>query len=398
MKRNAGTVITAGFFTIFIGYTVRYSFGLLLPLMLPSLGISKAQAGIISSSYFIAYTLFSLILGFITDRAAVRYVLTFFIALLGLGAFLMSCTNSIISACIFYGLAGIGHSAGWVPVVTLVQRWVDPNKRGKAVATVDIGSGAGVIVAGLVLPVIVSILDWRWAWRILGITGLLVSGINYLFIINPPTETETTETNLKSPSSASVIQVIRKLVKIPSFWFIGLSYMMICSCILIPFNFLPLHATQSLEITYESAALLITVLAVFGIMGKLFLGSLSDRAGRIRIMMLCAALTATGPLGMAFSKTYSYLAVSTIIFGVGYGALWPVYAAASRDFFPKKYSGSVMGLWTLLMGTGSVISPVLAGWAVDITGSYTPAFVISATTAIIAGLLLFPVLHIHPEK
>ncbi len=398
MNRNAGTVIIAGFFTIFISFAVRYSYGLLLPFMLPSLGISNAQAGAIYSSYFIAYTFFSPILGLITDRYAVRYVLTFFIALLGLGSFLMSCTGGIISACIFFGLAGIGQSAGWVPVVTIVQRWVNPGKRGAAIATVDIGSGAGIIMAGLVLPLIVTGLDWRWGWRILGITGFVVAGINYLSVKNPPADPDTYEANLKSSLPTPVLQVIKELIKTPVFWFIGFSYTMICFSIIIPFAFLPSYATQTLRIPYASAALLITILAACGIIGKLVLGYLSDRIGRLRIMLLCTILTAIGSLGMVFAETYSSLTVSTIVFGVGYGALWPVYAAASRDFFPKAYSGSVIGFWTLLLGAGSIISPVLAGWAVDITGYYTYAFGIAAFASVTAGLLLLPVLHTPSEN
>ena len=173
---------------------------------------------------------------------------------------------------------------------------------------------------------------------------------------------------------------------------------MIGSSILIPFTFLPSYATQALLISYESAALLITILATCGILGKLFFGYLSDKVGRIRVMLLCAILTTIGPLGMAFAETHLSLTESTIVFGAGYGALWPVYTAASRDFFPKAYSGSVIGFWTLLMGAGSIISPVLAGWAIDITGYYTFAFGIAASAAIISGLLLLPVLHIHPEN
>ncbi len=398
MHRNAGTVLAAGFFTIFISYAVRYSYGLLLPFMLPFLGISNAQAGAIYSSYFIAYTIFSPVLGLVTDRSAVRNVLTFFIALLGLGAFLMSCTSSIISACIFFGLAGIGQSAGWVPVVTIVQRWVDPGKRGAALATVDTGSGAGIIIAGLVLPLIVTNLDWRWGWRCLGVMGFLVAGLNYLFIKNPPADPDMQNVKLKSSQSASALQVIKKLLKIPAFWFIGLSYMMICFCIIIPFTFMPSYATKSLQIPYASAALLITILAACGILGKLIFGYLSDAVGRIRIMLLCSILTTIGPLCMAFSETYLSLTLSTVVFGFGYGALWPVYAAASRDFFPKAYSGSVIGLWTLMLGIGSIISPVMAGWAVDITGSYGYAFGIAAFAAMISGLLLLPVLHTPSEN
>ena len=64
MSKRAYGVLTASFFTIFIAYAIRYGYGLLLPEMLPTLGISKTQAGIIYASYFFAYTIFSPISGF----------------------------------------------------------------------------------------------------------------------------------------------------------------------------------------------------------------------------------------------------------------------------------------------------------------------------------------------
>ena len=58
VKRRAIAVILAGFLTVSIAYAIRYGYGMLLPQMLPALGITKTQAGIIYSAYFVAYTLF----------------------------------------------------------------------------------------------------------------------------------------------------------------------------------------------------------------------------------------------------------------------------------------------------------------------------------------------------
>ena len=55
-----------------MAFAVRYAYGLLLPHMLSSLAISKTQAGFIYSSYFIAYTIFSPILGLLVDRYDAR--------------------------------------------------------------------------------------------------------------------------------------------------------------------------------------------------------------------------------------------------------------------------------------------------------------------------------------
>jgi hypothetical protein len=51
-KRDAGIVVS-GFLTVFIAFSIRYSYGLVLPYMLSTLAISKTEAGVIFSSYFI---------------------------------------------------------------------------------------------------------------------------------------------------------------------------------------------------------------------------------------------------------------------------------------------------------------------------------------------------------
>ena len=88
-KRSFG-VLFACFLIILIHYALRYSYGTLLPEMLPALSITKAQAGVIYFSYFVAYTFCSPILGFLSDRYDVRVILTLFVALMGGGAFLMA--------------------------------------------------------------------------------------------------------------------------------------------------------------------------------------------------------------------------------------------------------------------------------------------------------------------
>jgi len=113
--------------------------------------------------------------------------------------------------------------------------------------------------------------------------------------------------------------------------------------------------------------------------------------GRIKIMMLCGLLIASGTIGMAFAHKLSILFIFSIIFGVGYGTIWPVYAASARDLFHKDYSGSIIGLWTLYHGLGSIISPSLSGWIIDNTGNYVWAFLLAMSSALLSFLLLLPI-------
>jgi sugar phosphate permease len=392
MSKRTVAIIIAGFFTVFIAFAVRYAYGLLLPEMLPALAISKTQAGVVYSSYFIAYTVFSPILGLWADRYDTRFILTFFVGILGLGAFLMSYSSSVSNASLFFALAGIGHSACWAPVVALIQRWVSDKRRGIALAFTDIGSATGIAVWSALLPIIVATYNWRTGWTSLGMFAFLVAGMNgFLVRSHPEQESSSQHATSTRVTHETVRETYKRLLYNRTFWLIGLSYLAIAFSILIPFTFLSIYVAQDLEMPYEAATRLIAVIAIAGVLGKLVLGHLSDTMRRIRVMMLCGALVATGCLGMVYFQGYITLVLCTFIFGIGYGAIWPVYAASAVDYFSKESAGSVVGLWTIYLGVGSMLSPVMTGWTIDVTGGYAWAFILAMIGAVISLLLLLPI-------
>jgi MFS family permease len=388
MTKRAIGVVTAGFFTLFIAFAVRYSYGLILPHMLSTLAISKTQAGVIFSSYFVAATVFSPLMGILADRFDTKIILTVFVAILGAGTCLMSLSTSVVQASVFFAMIGIGHSACWAPVVAVVMRWVSPERRGIAISVVDLGTTVGIAVWSIIVPIIIRDHSWRTVWVSLGVTALVVAGMNFFLVKNhPETQAGTQDQGVQVPVKGTYKAILRD----PKFYLIGFSYLFISFSILIPFTFLISYATQKLTIPYASATSLLLVMAVAGTIGKLILGYVSDKVGRVEIMMLCGVLTACGTFGMAYAHELSTLCILSAIFGIGYGTLWAVYAASARDLFPAGYSGSIVGFWTLFHGLGSIIAPILSGWIIDITGAYYWAFVLAASASIFSLLLLLPV-------
>ena len=399
MSKRAVAVIIAGFFTVFTAFGIRYVYGVLLPEMLPALSISKTQAGIIFSSYFIAYTIFSPVLGLLADRADVRLILTLFVVILGLGAFLMSFASSVVNASLFYTVAGIGHSACWAPVVALIQRWVSDKRRGTALAFTDLGSASGIAVWSTLMPVIVAGYGWRAGWTSLGLSAFVVAAMNFFLVRSHPGEKHGIKEKRPSRFPREPLKVTYKNIFINSkFWILGLSYLFLGFSIIIPFTFLSTYAANELMMPYETAARLVAIIAIAGVFGKLLLGHLSDSLGRVIIMMACGVLVAAGSLGMVFFNGLFSLGLFTAIFGFGYGAIWPVYAAAAQDHFKQKSAGSVVGLWTFLLGVGSTLAPIISGWTIDRSGSYTSAFVLAFAGGVISLLFLLPMLRVPARK
>ena len=391
-------VLVACFWTIFTSYAVRYGYGILLPEMLPSLAISKTEAGIIYSSFFIAYTILSPILGLLGDKYNVRLLLTIFVALFGAGTFLMAYSSSIIQASLFFTLAGIGSAVCWAPTMALAQRWTSDKHRGKTLAFIDVGSAMGIIGTSTLVPIAVTVYDWRAGWISLGILAFGVAILNFFAVRNQPGEQLGLSQNSLRPYKAEQIgKMYARFLRDTRFWLIGLAYLLTGFAIIIPFTFLSTYALQELSFSYETSTRLITVIGIAAIIGKTTLGPLSDKAGRIKIMMLCALLITVGSLGMAYTEGSGLIAF-TAVFSLGYGTAWSMYAAAASDYFSKESSGSIVGLWTVYLGIGSVISPIIAGWIADTTGTLSWSFVLAAGGGLMSLLLLIPMWRMKPQN
>lgn len=393
MNKSVIAIIIAGFFTIFTQFAVRYGYGILLPEMLPDLGITMTQAGIIYSSFFIAYTVFSPVIGLLVDRFNTRIILTSFVTIFGLGTFLMSFVSSISDAIIIYIFVGIGSSACWVPVITLIQRWVRDEKRGTALACADTGSSLGIAITSLLMPYIVGSYDWRAGWRYLGILAMITAAVNFFLVRNQPEKPLNADSGHYQQIHVRNLKVIYgSFLTDKKFWLIGCAYLLMGFLVLVPFTFLSVYAVNELMLSYKAATRLIMIIALAGLAGKLVIGPVSDFAGRIKTIMLCAVLIAAGNIGMAYSRSHLFVIVCTVISGLGYGPIWSLFAASASDYFSKDSVGSIVGFWTLMLGFGSIISPIVNGYIIDVTQSFYWVFLGATLCAVISLVLLLPVL------
>ena len=157
-----------------------------------------------------------------------------------------------------------------------------------------------------------------------------------------------------------------------------------------PFTFLNTYAVQELSFSYDYRRQpFVPFSASAAIVSKITIGPLSDKTGRLKMIFLCGILMSLGCLGMAYGNIVT-LFIAAFIFSLGYGAVWAMYAAAASDYFTKESSGTIIGLWTLFLGVGSVLSPIISGWLADTTGTLTWSFGLGAAGGLMSIVLLIP--------
>ena len=165
---------------------MRLGYGVVLPEMIRDLGFSRTAGGSIFNAYLFSYIILTPITGYLTDRFGARYVIATCAFILGAGVFLMGTVESLSLACIFYAVVGIGATGMWTPVITVVQLWFTPKRRGLGLGILSTGYGLGFATMGIAFPIIVSHFSWRYSWYFLGIGAFAMVVANALLLRSHP--------------------------------------------------------------------------------------------------------------------------------------------------------------------------------------------------------------------
>jgi len=386
-------VLTACFVTVFTNYSIRLSYNILMPEMILSLKLTKAQAGAIASFFYFAYTIFSPLVGFLIDRYSARKIIVIFSLIMAGGTFLMGRPTSLFQACLFFTIVGIGSSAMWTPIVALVHRWFTLRRRGMALGILSISYAIGYGIMGLILPPLVARFDWRGCWFFLSALALILVPLNGILLRSQPGDLhlqpwgeKPKETNGPLPADRGEKIRYVQLLRMANLWWVGISYFFIGITAYIVNIFIVTYGTMELRFPFAQAAKLASAIAFSGILGALFLPLLSDFIGRKKCLMLInLSLSASIGLIILAGSEWSLLFIMVSIFGIFYAAVWPLYGAAAGDFFPSGTTGSVLGFWTIFYGLGLVLAPMLGGYIADFTGTFKWSFLVALGTGTLSA-------------
>lgn len=391
----AWVVLAVCFVDLFINYSARLGYGVVLPEMIKHLGFSRTEAGSVYNAYLFTYIAVTPLTGFLTDRLGARRVISSCALLLGVGLVAMGMADSLVGACVSYAVVGLGATGMWTPVITVVQRWFVPNRRGMALGILSAGYGLGFATMGAAFPWIVHNYSWRHSWYFLGVAALVMVLGNGLFLRSSPEasglrpwgDREAVPQGPKPPITGVSTEQL-SVLKSRAFWIIGSSYFCISYSLYGITTFMVDYAEHQLGFPLEKAGLLATVHGACQVLGVLSILPLSDLLGRKKTIMISNAFIAMALTGILLSgSSWPALTISVGVMAVFYGVTFPIYGACAGDFFPKEVMGTVIGAWTPFYGLGAIVVHWVAGILRDTTGRYDHAFMINVLMAV-AGLVL----------
>ena len=393
----AWIILATCFVNLFINYSVRLGYGVVLPEMIKDLSLSRTAGGTIFNAYLFSYIILTPITGYLTDRFGARYVITTCTFILGAGVFLMGTVESLWTACLVYTIVGLGSTGMWTPIITVVQRWFAPNRRGLALGILSTGYGLGFATMGVVFPWIVNQFSWRYSWYFLGTGALLMVVANGLLLRSDPAsagylpwgQKEGSLLTEEGKGSNPKREPLSNVFKSSTFWLIGLSYFSISYSLYGITTFMVDYAQNQIGLPFEKASFLATIHGVCQVVGVLTVLPLSDYIGRKRTIIISNSFITICLAGiLLYGSSWVMLYVLVGVLAVFYGVIWPMYGACAGDYFPKEVMGTVIGAWTPFYGLGAILVHWVSGVLRDSTGSYDYSFAINTVMAALAVLLI----------
>ncbi len=123
---------------------------------------------------------------------------------------------------------------------------------------------------------------------------------------------------------------------------------------------LPTFAVKELNLSETSIGIIIAVYSLVQFLLTPFFGTLSDKYGRRKIILLTLFLNVIGYIIFAFANSFLLLILSRIISGIG-GSSIGVAQAYIADVTTKDERTRGMGLIGVAFGLGFVFGPVMGG-------------------------------------
>lgn len=277
-----------------------------------------------------------------------------------------------------------GAGSRSTPRDALIAASVDEEHRGRAFGLEGLGDNGGAFLGPMLAILLLSPLhvDLRSIFSFAFIPGLLACLMIVFVRIRADTRVKRERASVPSPTrGASFSADYGKYLLVTALFGIGNSTN--AFLILRTKNVgVPLFATILIYACFNLIAALISFPA----------GSLSDRIGRKKLLVLCFAIFALVYLGFALSVNVAFLTFCFVFYGVYSGAYRAIGKTFVTDIVPQEYRASGVGWYAVVVGITGFIASTVGGWLwTTVAPSATFLYgVICSVVAIPALLYLVP--------
>ena len=366
-------------------YVCRMSLSVVKQPLIDEGFLTAGQLGVIGSALLFVYAVGKFLNGFIADYCnirrfmftglAVSAAINLLMGILGIvnGYTAIPLSVIFILFAVMWGLNGWMQSMGSPPGVISLSRWFPQSRRGTFYSIFSASPYLGEFISFILTGLIVGAFGWQWGFVVAAAAG----GAGALLILLTVSDTPESQglpsiqqlsgEDVKPVDKMPTRELQKMIFKHPGIWVIALSsaFIYITKYAIAGWGVLFLQKERAFSL--EQATQIIAFSAVFGVLGTVLAGWLSDRvfrSDRIRPAILSGAVSFVAlALFLYAGGGYVMNILYVSVFSLSIGVLYCIVAGLMAvDIVPRKATGAALGI----VGISSYVAAGLQ----DITSGY----------------------------
>jgi sugar phosphate permease len=366
--------------TFFYGFTAYFN-----PLV-EEFGWSYAATSFAASLRSIEGGIAAPLVGLATDRFGSRRLMILGCLLSAVGFFLFSRVETLWGYYLTFFTLSVGSSLFHpVPAWTAVAHWF-VRKRGTALGILSaaVGLGGGLVY---VVNALIKAYGWRTSLVLIAV-GTVLLGIPCSLVVRSkpepyglapdgatPENPDCVSANPASWPAASPSQdfSLREALRTKAFWGIALaSTVQAGSLHAVSVHIMPY--LLSLNFSRDTASLLAASLILVSVVGRFWLGWLSNRLENRYLLALSMAFQILGLFFLTLAKDIWMAILFIALYGPGSGGGVTVRLTMQAQYFGRLAFGAIQGAFMAIVIAGTISTPLLTGVCYDLYQDYRPAW------------------------
>lgn len=389
--RYRWVVLAVLWLTLLISYFDRVAISAALPFMIRDLDMSPAIAGLVTGALFLSYTAVQVPAGYLTDRLGQRRPMAAAIAWWTVFSVLTGAvTGSVAALLAVRFLMGVGEGFHPPPLWRVLSNWFPAGRRSVPLAVMLTALTLGPALAPAVAFPIIQSQGWRAVFFWTAVPGVVAVLAVLLLLRDSPAHRDQPAAGPVRRSPAAPAGR-RRDWRVPHIWMTFAAFFFFGFTLYGLMGWVPTYLIQYRGLDLASAGLFSSAPYLAGTVG-LLLGSwtcerwFNDR--RRHFVAVTYLATAAGITLTVVAPTEGLAGLSLALTGFflfsGLGPFWSVPMDVVR---PHE-----VGMWLGFINMGTQLSgflgPILIGWLIGATGSFTPALAAMVGSMVLGAVCL----------
>ncbi|AJS61260.1 L-lactate MFS transporter [Paenibacillus sp. IHBB 10380] len=381
-------LIVLGTIIVQMGLGTIYTWSLFNQPLVSKFGWELSSVAMTFSITSFSLAIATLFAGKLQEQWGIRKLISIAGIVLGLG---LIASSQVHSLALIYLLAGIvvGFADGIAYITSLSNliKWF-PERKG-LISGVSVGAfGMGSLIFKYINSGFISSMGVSQAFLLWGAIVMIMVVAGAQLVKEAPIPVQDNTNGNVNLNNTEVNFSVKEMLKTKEAYVLFIIFFTACMSGLYLIGIVKDIGVQMVGLSINTAANAVAMIAIFNTAGRIILGALSDKVGRLRVVAGSLAVTSVAVLVLSFAHLnfgIFFACVAGIAFC--FGGNITVFPAIVGDFFGLKNHSKNYGIIYQGFGLGALSGSFIASYL----GGFKPTFIVIGVLCMISLILIMTI-------